>query len=350
MQRQVDFRSGVRRHRRPRLLSAWRWMRLAAMTVLVMAAVGRQESVRADARSLPASLKNPAEAEALRDRIDQDAAAIAKELSPGGRKAYLASIQRLHAYASAHCGFYTGQKALEAGEDVCLLNIYGNFIPAMPDSVYQVGKWRVYETGVYGIEWADDSLLDEDPDRPFWWDLQVIWPRVDAEPSPVPSATQRALVDRIRERISSWATGGWSSNVSVRLTAINSCYVSAVMEESDYTGGAHPNEQESVFNWNQIARRQLQHGDLFATGRDWHAGLLQVYRRHLAAGQGAGVAALVSDEDLIPWVDHGWVVTDNGVRIIGHEGRTRNETLPDEDIPWTELGEWLLPGAGCGSQ
>ncbi len=233
---------------------------------------------------------------------------------------------------------------LEAGEDTCLLNIYDNFIVSIPASVYQVGQWRVYETGVYGIELADDSLLNEDPDRPFWWDLELTWPRVDADSSPIPSAAQHALAERTRARISSWAAGGWSFHISIHLTAINSCYVSAVTEESNYTGGAHPNEQKQLFNWNRVAQRELQPGDLFVKAPDWRAGLLQIYQRHLAAGSGAEVAASLSDENLIDRVDRGWVVTEGGVRIIGHEGRSRNETLPDVDISWSELRKWLLPG------
>jgi hypothetical protein len=344
-----NFRPDALRDRRPRLLAVWRSVWLTASAILGTPAFGGPQSAAVDVSSLPIHLRNPSDAKAVITRIDHDTAAIAAKLSPSGRRAYLASIQRLHAYASAHCGFYPGQKALEAGEDTCLLNIYDNFIVSIPGSVYQVGQWRVYETGVYGIELADDNLLKEDPDRPFWWDLELTWPRVDAESSPIPSAAQQALAERTRARISSWAAGGWSFHVSIRLTAINSCYVSAVTEESNYTGGAHPNEQEQLFNWNRVAQRELQSEDLFAKAPDWRAGLLQIYRRHLAAGSGADVAASLSDEDLLDWVDHGWVVTDGGVRIIGHEGRSRNETLPDADIAWSELGKWLLPGAACGS-
>jgi hypothetical protein len=228
-----------------------------------------------------------------------------------------------------------------------LANIYGNFLAALPSAFYRVGEWQVFETGIYGIEWADDDLMGQDAERPFWWDLQIGWPRVDADPSPVPVKAAAALVARVHQRMRAWSTAGWSMHVGVRLTALNGCYLSATLEESTYGGGGHPNEDFAVFNWNRATGRELQPEDLFVPGGDWRTGLLKAYRGHLASGQGADVASGLTDADLAPWVEHGWLVTDKGLRIVGHWGQSRAELVPDTDVPWQELGEWLKPTAGC---
>ncbi len=318
------------------------WIAVVVLTASIL--VSRVALAEIDAIT---SLHSVAEAEALRARIDHDAVALARGLGPDARKAYLNSVRRLHAYAAAHCGYYVGQKKLEPGEGTCLLNIHGNFLAALPQSVYRVGKWHVYETGAYGIEWADGELLEEDPARPFWWDLQIIWPRVDAESSPVPAPTTLALSRLVHERIARWATGGWSVDVQVRFAAINDCYVSASIVESDYTGGAHPNDGAAAFNWSRAAHRELLPSDLFAPDRDWRLGLLALYRHHLAPGPVAQTAAKLDDDSLASSLQGGWVVTDEGLRFLSREGASRAETLPAVEVAWRELSGLLLPGAAC---
>jgi len=297
--------------------------------------------------ALPTMLTSVAQAEALQARIDRAAAALAKVLTPVGRKAYLTSIQRLHDYAAAHCGYYDGQKKLQPGESTCLLNIQGNFLDSLPRSVYRVGNWRVYETGVYAIEWADDELLGQDTDVAFWWDMEVTWPRVDADPSPVPTRAMTALTQHVHERIASWATAGWSLSVQVRFEAINECYASASITESDYGGGAHPYENLTGFTWDLRAVRQLQLADLFLPDRNWRAGLLELYRNHLASGSAAAALKELDDDSLALSLGDGWLVTDKGLRLLNREGSTRIERLPDVELTWNELAQGLSPSAAC---
>jgi hypothetical protein len=299
------------------------------------------------ASDTPIIPRTVAEAKALQARVDRETAAAAKGLTPAGRTIFLASIRRLHNYAGAHCGDPAVRGALAEGQGICLANIYGNFLAALPKALYRVGDWQVFETWIYGIEWADDDLMGQDAERPFMWDLQIGWPRVDADPSPVPAKAAAVLIARVHQRMRAWSTAGWSMDVHVRLTALNSCYLSATLEESTYAGGGHPNEDFNVFNWNRAANRELQASDLFVQGVDWRTGLLKAYRGHLASGQGAAVASGLTDADLAPWVDHGWLVTEKGLRIVGHWGQSRTESVPDTDVPWRELGEWLQPTAGC---
>src|SRR5256885_3991948 len=49
----------------------------------------------------------------------------------------------------------------------------------IPDSVYRVDGHVVYETGVYGLLWADDNIQQQEAERASTWDLRVTWPRVD---------------------------------------------------------------------------------------------------------------------------------------------------------------------------
>lgn len=305
--------------------------------------------VSAAPSELPITPRTADEARAWRSRVDRNAATLAKGLTPAGQKIFLASVQRLHDYAGAHCGSIPARGVLAEGQGSCLTTIYFNYLAALPSASYRVGAWQVYETGIYGIEWADDDLMDQDAERPFWWDLQVTWPRVDADPSPISPKAKAALMKRVHQRIRAWAAGGWSLSVDVRLVALNSCYLSATIDESLYSGGAHPNEDFGEFNWNRSAERELQPGDLFPSGVDWRAGLLKLYRGHLASGPAADAASELTDADLAPWVENGWLVTERGLRIAGHWGRSRGESLPDTDISWEELGEWLRPAAVCRS-
>jgi hypothetical protein len=332
---------------RPRA-SCVRMRGVAALALVLLAALLPPAGLAAPI-PIPASLRNGAEATALRERIDHEADSLAAGLSPDGRRAFQASIRRLHEYAGAHCGVHVGQKVLQDGEGTCLLNIEGNFLVTLPDSVYRVGAWHVFETGIYGIEWADGDLLEQDSDRPFWWDVEITWPRVDASPSPVPVPAAQALRAHLHRRMAEWATGGWSLAVRVRLVAINDCHVSATIETSTYAGGAHANEDSSAFNWNRVAQRGLQPADLFRTESDWQKGLIGAYRHHLEAGPAAALLAEVPDDSLAQSLEGGWVVTDSGLRFLEREGLSRVQRLPAADIPWSELSGWLVPGASCAA-
>ena len=71
--------------------------------------------------------------------------------------------------------------------------------------------------------------------------------------------------------------------------------------------------------------------------------------RRLDIGELADGEHAAADDALSPWITGGYIVTDRGLRIVGHEGRTRLELVPDVDIPWKELAPWLLASAQCGA-
>ena len=62
---------------------------------------------------------------------------------------------------------------------------------------------------------------------------------------------------------------------------------------------------------------------------------------------GWNIAPSLDDESLVSSLDAGWVLTDAGLRFLNRKGNSRIEMLPDVDVAWSELAEWLLPGAAC---
>lgn len=273
----------------------------------------------------------------LRVRIDDASAAAAKSISPEGRAARERSLWRFYQATASHCGVPSG------ADDNCLYNEYYNYLAHIPDSVYRVDGHVVYETGVYGLLWADDSLQQQDPERAFTWDLHVTWPRVD-EPAdrsnPMWGPVAYALAEEVHARMAKWVGIGWSSYLDVHLEALGPCYVSARLASDWYGGGAHPNEDFEVFNWLRSAKRRLTNADLFRDDSNWRHGILDRYRKRLGAA-----AEALSDDYLAPWVDHGYLATSSGVTLINHWGRSRIEDLPDVVLTWVDLRPWLSASA-----
>jgi hypothetical protein len=287
----------------------------------------------------------------LRARIDQETATVAKRLSPGARQTVQHSLSRFYQWVNAYCGVADSQKELASDDATCARNQYVNYLARIPESVYRVGDWTVYETGIYALLWADDDLQGADPQRPFTWQLEVIWPRVDSGSlHPLsPQATQ-ALADAIHAYQAGWVRAGWEGNVYVHFEAISACYASATIGESTYGGGAHPFEGSQVFNWNQSAHRPLRSEDLFGDRQDWQRALVDLYRKHLqGSGQDITDETVFSDEVLRPWIGGAYVVTDAGLRIVEREGRSRLQIIPAVDIAWSELSPWLVSPAHCGA-
>jgi hypothetical protein len=217
------------------------------------------------------------------------------------------------------------------GDARCLRNQYYNYLAAIPDSVYRVGRWTVYGTGVYALEWADEDLQRMDPDRAFTWDLQLVWPRMDTKGHPpISDLAYGALGARVHKLMADWIQAGWDRLLDVHLEGFDDCYVSASITGSTYSGGAHPYEDFSTFNWNVRAKRALQNTDLFRTDADWKSEILALYRQRRQA----------SGTD-------GFVITASGLRFVQHQGATRNENVPAVDLSWNDLAPWLIPGAIC---
>ena len=276
----------------------------------------------------------------LRMRIDDASAAAAKPLSPEARTERERSLTRFYNATAGLCGVPSG------ADDSCLHNEYYNYLVHIPSSVYRVDGHVVYETGVYGLLWADDNLQQQDPERAFTWDLRVTWPRVD-EPAdrsnPMWGQVNYALADEVHSRMSRWLIGGWELYLAVHLESLSRCYVSARIESSWYSGGAHPNEDFAAFNWLRSADRRLMDADLFRDGSNWRRGILDLYRKRLAAA-----ADGLSDDVLAPSVDHGYVATSAGITLISHWGRSRAEPpLPDVVLTWADLRPWLSAMAPC---
>jgi hypothetical protein len=138
----------------------------------------------------------------LHTHIERETTTVARTLSPQGRRVMHQSVNRFFNWAEGFC----------QGDAGCLRNQYYNYLAAIPNSVYRVGRWTVYN-GVYALEWADEDLQGTDPERPFTWDLQLTWPRVDAAANPVQAhlaladSAYGALGARIPTRIFPRSTG-----------------------------------------------------------------------------------------------------------------------------------------------
>jgi len=271
----------------------------------------------------------------LRHRIELETTRVVQALSPEGKSAVHRSWLRFLGWAAGYC----------EADARCLRNQYYNYLAAIPTSVYRVGRWTVYNTGVYALEWADEHLQEMDPDRAFTWDLQLTWPRVDAK-TPADSAYD-ALAARVHKLMSDWIEGGWSRSIDVHLEGVNDCFVSASITSSTYSGGAHPYEDYSTFNWNVREKRALQNTDLFRADTDWHSEILALYRQHLKASGTELSDWSLSSDGVNSLFNDGFVMTDNGLRFVEHEGATRNEVVPAVELSWKELAPWLVPEAGC---
>jgi hypothetical protein len=281
----------------------------------------------------------------LRTHIDLETTKVVQTLSPEGRRLMNQSLNRFVLWAEGVCQGDTG----------CLRNQYYNYLAAIPNSVYRVGRWTVYNTGIYALEWADENLQGMDPDRPFTWEFQLTWPRVDATNNPIPghvalaNSAYGALAARVHKLMADWIQGGWDRSLDVHLEGINDCYVSATITGSTYSGGAHPYEDFSTFNWNVKAKRALQNLDLFRTDKDWKSAIIAVYRQRLKA-RGTELSEWALSADGVNWLfTDGFVITDNGLRFVEHEGATRNEGVPAIDLLWDDLAPWLIPGAICST-
>jgi hypothetical protein len=279
----------------------------------------------------------------LRTRIERETAKVSRSLSPEGKDAVHRSLRRFQDWAGGYC----------QGDSRCLRTQYFNYLADIPGSVYRVGRWTVYNTGVYALEWADEDLQGMDPNRPFTWNFQLTWPRVDAKASPLQGHVTLAesayggLGARVHKLMADWVQAGWDRTLDVHLEGVSDCYVSANITGSTYTGGAHPDEDLSTFNWNVKAKRALQNADLFRADTEWKSEIFALYRQRLQASgtelsewalSSAGMDSLFSD---------GFVITGNGLRFVEHEGATRNDIVPAIDLSWHELAPWLVAGAIC---
>jgi|GEM_PF-6174570 len=294
--------------------------------------------------STPADLADLVSAppQELRARIDSASAKLGAALSPAGREVSKQSLSRFYRWVSGYCRGDEVQSDLSPDAQTCIRNQYFNYLARIPDSVYRIGQWTVFETGIYGLIWADDDLQGEDAARPFTWDLQVVWPRVDADHSPLADGFSAALAEQIRVSESSWAASGWERGIEVRLAAIGDCYISATVTGSTYGGGAHPYEDYGTFNWNRRTKRAIYFAGLLQAKSESQNGVFNLYKRRL--GQSA---TGISDDSLRQSLQSGFLLTDNALRVIEQEGRSRMERLPQVDIPWSELSSWVLPGVPC---
>jgi hypothetical protein len=270
----------------------------------------------------------------LHKRIDDASATIAKALSQEGRAARERSLARFYKATAGLCGDPGG------ADDKCLHNQYYNYLVHIPDSVYRVDGHVVYETSVYGLLWADDSLQEQDPERPFTWELRVTWPRVDEPAShsnPLSGAVEQALAEETHARMAKWVQSYWFWYFDAHLESLGRCYVSARLLSQWWSGGMHPNEEFEVFNWLRSAKRRLTHADLFRDDSDWQSGILKLYRKRLGAA-----ADGLSDDDLAPWVDHGYVATSSGITLASHWAQSRADPpLADVALTWADLRPWL---------
>jgi len=278
----------------------------------------------------------------VRARIDSASAQVHASLTPLGQEATKRSLGRFYKWAGAYCSDDGDQQARNADIDSCLRNQYINYLARIPNSVYRVANWTAYETGIYGLIWADDDLQGQDESRPFTWDLQVIWPRIDAVNSPLSDGFSKALAAQVHTYESSWASSGWGRWIEVRIAGISECYVSATVTGSTYSGGAHPYEDYGTFNWDRRTKRPIAYPSLFQANPVAQTEALGLYKKRL--GQSA---AGISDESLLQSMQSGFLLMDGALRIIEQEGRSRIERLPEIDIPFEELSALLLPAIPC---
>jgi hypothetical protein len=310
------------------------WMVLAFPTQL-RAAAGDNVLQGLDLLTVPVSV--------LHTHIERETIKVGRILSPESRRVMHQSMNRFLLWAEGYC----------QGDDRCLRNQYWNYLAAIPNSVYRVGPWTVYNTGIYAVEWADEDLQGMDPDRFFTWNLQLTWPRVDSTTNPIPghvaltNTAYGALAAQVHKVMVDWVQEGWDRSLDVHLEGVNDCYVSASVTGSTYSGGAHPYEDFSTFNWNVKAKRPLQNTDLFRTDKEWKSEIAELYGQRVKAS-GTDLSEWARSIDGMTWLfTNGFVITDHGLRFVEHEGATRNENVPAIDLSWNDLAPWLLPGVIC---
>jgi len=290
-----------------------------------------------------------ADVQQLATKIDQKTSEMSRALSPAAHDARQRSLSRFYQWVEGYCG------VLGATSDPrCVHDQYFNYLDHISQSVYSVGHWKVYETAAYGLLWADGDLLDQDFAQPLTWDLQVTWPHVDAEPSPISRKMGWALKEKVHSLVADWAVGGWELNVSNRVETINACYASVGIEKSTYRGGAHSNVEFEAFNWNRKSDALLNIADLFKPGSDWRHQLVALYEKHVRAGDSGVRPTILEDEPFLTkkilelGVDKETLVTDQGLKIvIGGLAPAYGMILPGIEMKWSELQPLLAPSALC---
>jgi hypothetical protein len=321
--------------------SDWRFCNLLQRVVAFGAFVASSLAI-AQAQSTELTDLLNAPTQEIRAQIDRASAIVVRSLSPIGQEASRLSLSRFYRWVDGNC-LENGAQGTRAQEvESCVRNQYVNYFARIPGSVYQVGDWTAYETGIFGLIWADDDLQGQDASRPFTWELQVIWPRIDSVNSPLSGDFSSALAEEVRALESGWATGGWSRYIEVRIAAINDCYISASVTGSTYSGGAHPYEDYRTFNWDRRTKRPIVLTTLLQANPASLNGALNLYKKRLGES-----ATGVSDDSLQHLLQSGFLLMDSGIRIIDQEGRSRIERLPEVDIPWLELSPWLVPSVPC---
>ena len=104
-----------------------------------------------------------------------------------------------------------------------------------------------------------------------------------------------------------------------------------------YTGGAHPYEDFSTFNWNVRAKRTLENTDLFRTDMDWKSAIFALDRQRLQASGAHLSEWTLSSDGMNSLFSDGFVITASGLRFVQHEGATRNDQVPAVDFAGTSL-------------
>lgn len=88
--------------------------------------------------------------QALSKSIDQRTAEVAKNLSPAAREAMQASLARFYQWVLDYCGVSASTVVVTDGAASCIDNELVNYLAAVPQFVYRVGRWTVYDTS--GVE------------------------------------------------------------------------------------------------------------------------------------------------------------------------------------------------------
>ena len=136
-------------------------------------------------------------------------------------------------------------------------------------------------------------------------------------------------------------------NVLVHLERLDDCYVSASITGSTYSGGAHPYEDFSTFNWNVRAKRTLRNTDLFRSDSNWKSEITVLYRQRLQASRADLSEWTLSSDGVDALFTNGFIITAGGLRFVQHEGAARNENVPAVELSWNDLAPWLVPEASC---
>jgi hypothetical protein len=289
----------------------------------------------------------------LETDIDRKTAAVAKTLSSAGSQAIQDSLSRFYQWVDADCDKAEALKDPSGGNQRCIYDEYFNYLDHVPKSVYPVGPWTVYETAVYGLLWGALDPLDQDLHRAPG-ELKIIVPHVDAEPNPLTQQLSRELTEQVHSLVSAWAVEGRQLSLSVHVETINQCYATFGIEQSVYTGGAHPNGYFQSFNWNRMSDAPVNLANLFNPGSDWQHNVVALYEKHVRSGDGGIRPSIFEDqpflteESLARSIDKEAVVTDHGLKIVvGGLAPAYDLILPGIVLKWSELQPWLAPSAPC---